>query len=138
MEVIINKLPDGTLLSGKSYQYRVVKALGQGSFGITYLATVKMVGALGALDSNMYVCIKEFFMKGNNGRQGTMVSTGNEGGFFFDYKRKFMHEASNLSRLHHPGIIKVDSTSFLGKYLANLGRDVTSRISSRSSLQRTN
>lgn len=107
MEEIINKLPDGTLLSGKSYQYRIVRALGQGSFGITYLATVKMVGALGVLDSNMYVCIKEFFMKGNNGRQGTMVSTGSDGGFFFDYKRKFMHEASNLSRLHHPGIIKV-------------------------------
>ena len=107
MEEIINKLPDGTLLTGKSYQYRIVRALGQGSFGITYLATVKMVGALGVLDSNMYVCIKEFFMKGNNGRQGTMVSTGSDGGFFFDYKRKFMHEASNLSRLHHSGIIKV-------------------------------
>lgn len=57
---IINCLTKGTILHGKSYDYEIVKALGQGSFGITYLASVKMRGELGAIDA--FVAIKEFFM----------------------------------------------------------------------------
>ena len=50
-----------TLKNGK---YKVVKTLGQGSFGITYLATtrVSMDGQLGKLDVDVNVTIKEFFM----------------------------------------------------------------------------
>ena len=58
---IKNPLPLGTILKGKSYNYCIEKALGQGSFGITYLASVKMQGALGELDSSIHVAIKEFF-----------------------------------------------------------------------------
>ena len=46
-----------TLKNGK---YKVVKTLGQGSFGITYLATtrVSMDGQLGKLDVDVNVTIK--------------------------------------------------------------------------------
>ena len=33
-----NTLAAGTLLQGKTYRYEIRKVLGQGSFGITYLA----------------------------------------------------------------------------------------------------
>lgn len=46
-------LPSGTLLQGG--KYRIERVLGQGGFGITYLATQVML--------NRQVAIKEFFMK---------------------------------------------------------------------------
>ena len=48
-----NALKPGTLLRGKSYTYTIQKDLGQGTFGITYLATtqVKITGALGEIDT---------------------------------------------------------------------------------------
>ena len=50
-------LPVNTILKGTSYNYEILKVLGQGSFGITYLASVKMAGALGAIDANIKVAI---------------------------------------------------------------------------------
>ena len=102
-----NSLPTGALLKGSSYSYRVEKTLGQGSFGITYLASVKMAGALGAIDANIKVAIKEFFMRDINGRSDSTVTSGSKGGIYDDYKRKFTREAINLSKLQHPNIIKV-------------------------------
>ena len=104
---IKNPLPTGTILKGKSYNYCIEKALGQGSFGITYIASVKMQGALGELDSSIHVAIKEFFMKETNGRNGSTVTSGSKGGLFDKYRVKFAREAENLSRLHHPNIVKV-------------------------------
>lgn len=100
-------LPKGAVLKGASYQYRIEKVLGQGSFGITYLASVKMVGTLGAIDAKMQVAIKEFFMDEVNGRLGTAVTSGSKEGLFHDYKKKFVREARNLGKLQHPNIIKV-------------------------------
>ena len=54
----MQQLTIGTLLRGGSYKIETV--LGQGSFGITYLAT--------HLALNKKVAIKEFFMKGLNSR----------------------------------------------------------------------
>ena len=102
-----NLLPTGTVLKGSSYSYRIEKTLGQGSFGITYLASVKMAGALGAIDANIKVAIKEFFMRDINGRSDTTVTSGSKGGIYDEYKRKFTREALNLSKLQHPNIIKV-------------------------------
>ena len=102
-----NTLVAGTLLHGGAYSYRIERVLGQGSFGITYLASVKMQGALGSIDANVKVAIKEFFMKEINGREGSTVTSGSKGGVFADYRKKFVREAANLSKLRHPNIIKV-------------------------------
>lgn len=100
-------LPFGAILEGALYKYKIMKVLGQGSFGITYLANVQMKGKLGTLDSNMTVAIKEFYMRDINGRDGQTVTSGNKGGLFDDYKKKFEREATNLSKLEHPNIVKV-------------------------------
>lgn len=104
---MMNELYIGTVLKGKSYQYVIERTLGQGSFGITYLASVKMAGALGAIDANIKVAIKEFFMRDINGRSDATVTSGSKGGIYDDYKKKFTREAINLSKLQHPNIIKV-------------------------------
>lgn len=99
----------GSELHGNQYKYKIKKVLGQGTFGITYLAKVVLQGQLGQLDCEVYVAIKEFFMKEINGREGTNVtsSSNTQGGLFYDYKEKFAREAKNLSRLKHPNIVKV-------------------------------
>lgn len=102
-----NSLPKGSILKGSSYIYQIENTLGQGSFGITYLASVKMAGALGAIDANIKVAIKEFFMRDINGRSDATVTSGSKGGIYDDYKSKFTREAVNLSKLQHPNIIKV-------------------------------
>ena len=64
----MNELIKGcTLQHGK---YKIVKTLGRGSFGITYLATTKiaLIGGLGKMDVTVNVAIKEFFMEEFNSR----------------------------------------------------------------------
>lgn len=99
----------GTILHGEAYDYKIMNVLGQGTFGITYKAKVEMRGALGRLDSNMYVAVKEFFMKEVNGRENSSVTSGStsNGGLFYYYRDKFEREARNLSTLSHPNIVKV-------------------------------
>ena len=105
-------LAAGTTLQGGAYRYRIERVLGQGSFGITYLAAtrVKVSGALGELETDMRVAVKEFFMKDVNGREESTVTSGSKDGLFADYKRKFRREAENLSRLRHPHIVRVLET----------------------------
>ncbi|MBU3854885.1 MAG: SEL1-like repeat protein [Candidatus Paraprevotella stercoravium] len=110
----MNHITDHTLklntsLQGKSYTYTIQKVLGQGTFGITYLATtqIKVAGALGELETTMQVAVKEFFMREINGREDNTVTSGSKGGLYDKYKQKFAHEAKNLSKLHHPNIVKV-------------------------------
>lgn len=100
-------LSKGCLLKGKSYDYYIEGVLGQGSFGITYLASARMSGELGSLNTGTRVAIKEFFMRDINGRDGTSVTSGSKHGIYKDYKRKFKREALNLSKLNHPDIVKV-------------------------------
>lgn len=102
-----NTLLQGTVLNGSSYSYLIERILGQGSFGITYLASVKIAGALGSIDAKIKVAIKEFFMRDINGRVESTVTSGNKGGLYDEYKRKFKREALNLSKLQHEHIIKV-------------------------------
>jgi hypothetical protein len=64
----MNELTKGcTLQHGK---YKIVKTLGRGSFGITYLATTKVAlsGGLGKMEVTVNVAIKEFFMEEFNSR----------------------------------------------------------------------
>lgn len=101
-------LPSGTWLNNGKYQ--IVSVLGQGTFGLTYLATtkVKMEGNLGGIEVDVKVAVKEFFLRDFNQRD-TMSGRvdGTAGELFTDYRRKFAKEARNLTKLSHPGIIKV-------------------------------
>lgn len=100
-------LKEGTRLHGKDYVYEIENVLGQGSFGITYLAKVCLKGSLGVIQGNIYVAIKEFYMVDVNSRVGTRVDSGTESGLFNAYHSRFQKEALNLARMNHPGIVKV-------------------------------
>lgn len=102
------QLTIGTLLRGGTY--KIEKVLGQGSFGITYLA--EHTGL------NRKVAIKEFFMKELNSRGDDGSITGmTDGSLSHNYCVKFQKEAINLSRLDHPNIVRVtDSFSENGTF----------------------
>lgn len=104
-----NALKPNTILHGKSYTYTIEKKLGEGTFGITYLATtrVKVSGILGELETTLQVAIKEFFMHDLNGRAGNTVTCGSKDSIYYNYKHQFVREAQNLSRFNHPHIVKV-------------------------------
>lgn len=98
-------LQSNTLLfNGK---YRIVKPLGQGGFGITYLAE-EMASPNTAVRK---VAVKEFFMKDYCDRQGnhTQVTLGTQGNrdMVERYKQKFLKEARTIARFKHPNIVKV-------------------------------
>lgn len=102
------ELKKGTLLQGGKYE--IVKKLGQGSFGITYLARAQFTshGSLGEMKVETFVAIKEFFMSEVNTRHsdGSTVE-GSQGSVFNHYKTKFRKEAENLSKLNHTDIVQV-------------------------------
>lgn len=83
--------------------YRIERMLGQGGFGITYLAW----------DMNLErrVAVKEFFPASFCGRENTtsQVTPGTQGAreIFSRYKGKFLKEARNIAKFDHPGIIKI-------------------------------
>lgn len=87
-----------TLLNGK---YRIEKVLGQGGFGITYLAIQTVLGNK--------VAIKELFMQGVNNRQDGMVTVSNNANrnLFAHQKRKFVKEAQRIAGLNNKHIVKV-------------------------------
>lgn len=95
------KLLEGTELAGG--RYVIVSTLGQGSFGITYLAEMRTPGS----KTPKRVAIKEFFMQAVNGREGTKVTSASTAGLFEYYKGKFLREAKVLSKLEHRWIVKV-------------------------------
>lgn len=96
-------LPAGTVLKGGNASYTLLKTLGQGSFGITYLAK----NIVGEDEVEQLFCIKEFFMRDINGRENTSVTSSNREGMFDYYKRKFEQESDHLSKLRHKNIVMV-------------------------------
>ena len=99
-------LPAGTILRGGTYSYRIRSVLGQGSFGITYLASTSMRGPLGEVA--VPVAVKEFFASELDSRRpdGSVLSR-TEGGVAHKYAKAFQRESLNLSGLKHPGIVNV-------------------------------
>ena len=104
-------LPHGHRLQGKKQEYVIDRVLGQGSFGITYLAKYKQQvrGEMGTASVWAQVAVKEFFMRDLNSREegsySLRESTGNS--LVSKYRRAFMREAQNLSHMRHPGIVSV-------------------------------
>ena len=94
-------LQAGTLLQGG--KYKIEKVLGQGGFGLTYLAT--QVGL------NRKVAIKEFFMREycNRDADTSQVTIGSEGSrdVVEKFRSKFVKEAQNIACLKHPYIISI-------------------------------
>lgn len=92
------------LLDGASLQegkYVIIKPLGQGGFGITYLAKHARL--------NRYVAIKEFFMKGMGSRSGSnMVITDALNKEMIDRcLKKFISEAQTISSLDNEFILSI-------------------------------
>ena len=127
-------LPSGTAL--QQGKYVIEKALGQGSFGVTYKATtqMKMAGDLGSLSAKVSVAVKEFFMGEMNVRgANSSVVEGSDISMVQNYRRKFRKEAENLSHLNHPNIVKVlsifdenNTTYYVMEYLE--GESLDGRI----------
>lgn len=94
-------LAKGTLLFHGTY--RIEGKLGQGGFGITYLATDV------ALDK--YVAIKEFFpntyCKRDTSTSRVGVATEGSREFVTKLKLKFLKEARNIAKLDHPNIVRL-------------------------------
>lgn len=104
----------GTLLRGG--KYRIVKPIGQGGFGITYKAKYRheVQEAIGKMVVESDVAIKEFFIASECERDensnAVTVPSKKKAGFIDDYRKKFVKEANNLSRLNHENIVKVIDT----------------------------
>ena len=91
---------DYTLQDGK---YKILRVLGQGGFGITYLAIQVRL--------DRKVAIKEFFMKDFCERDETtsQVTLGTAGSreTVNSCRKKFLKEAKHIALLDHPNIIRI-------------------------------
>ena len=111
------QLNKGASLQGN--KYKIISLLGQGGFGITYLAEQTSLGRK--------VCIKEFFMKEYGERTttpaaedaptaivddatvltGVSAVTSAAAEIMGRYKEKFIKEAKTIAKLDHPGIVRI-------------------------------
>ncbi len=97
----MEQLKTNTILQGG--KYKIERVLGQGGFGITYLAL--------QISLQRKVAIKEFFMSDLCSRETNTLylktCTGESEKHVKLYRNKFIKEARNLARLHHSNIINV-------------------------------
>ena len=139
------QLQPGTVIHGTHNDYRIERVLGQGSFGITYVANVRLKGRLGAIESAAMVAIKEFFLRDVSCRNGLRVFSVSDSTLCSDYRRDFLREAQNLSRLDNDHIVKVletieenDTVYYVMEYLSggNLDQHIFShgKLSCREAL----
>lgn len=139
------QLQPGTVIHGTHNDYRIERVLGQGSFGITYVANVRLKGRLGAIESAAMVAIKEFFLRDVSSRNGLRVFSVSDSTLCSDYRRDFLREAQNLSRLDNDHIVKVletieenDTVYYVMEYISggNLDQHILShgKLSCREAL----
>lgn len=97
----MQQLQPGTTLQGG--KYKIEKVLGQGGFGITYLAEHDML--------ECKVAIKEFFFKEycNRDNETCHVTLGtlSNRDIVDRFQNKFIKEAKTIFKLHHPNIIQI-------------------------------
>ena len=97
----MQQLSEGTLLQGG--KYKIERVLGQGGFGITYLATQVLLGR--------EVCIKEFFFKQfcerDEGSSRVTLGTKSNRELVDKFMKKFIKEARTISQLDHSNIIRI-------------------------------
>ena len=97
-----HQLPAGTLLNDK---YEIIRTLGEGGFGITYLGHNKVL--------DIPVAIKEYFPQGYAVRTVTQnltvtITDKTKNSYFSEWKLKFLAEARMLAKFAHlPGIVNV-------------------------------
>lgn len=90
------QLENGAVLG----KYLIGRVLGQGGFGITYLAqdTVLQRG----------VAIKELFPDGSTRQNSSLIPPNSLGATgFLEAKTRFLEEARTLAQFNHPGIVRV-------------------------------
>ena len=92
--------PGSTLQNGK---YEIQRVLGQGGFGVTYLALQQGL--------NRIVAIKEFFMENfcvrNADTHHVTITTEGSRELVERYRNKFLKEARNIAKLEHPNIVSI-------------------------------
>lgn len=97
----MNELRNGAVLQGG--KYRIERVLGQGGFGITYLATQTMLGCK--------VAIKEFFFSDccerSSDRSRVSVITDSKKELVDKFRTKFLKEARLLLTINHSNIVRV-------------------------------
>lgn len=104
-------LPNGYLL--QKGKYKLKQVIGQGGFGITYKGIwhTEVKGSLGAMRTEVPVCIKEYFFKDYCVRDAYSFRVkvhSDTGKLLFDkFKKKLIKEAKILSEVHHPYIVNV-------------------------------
>jgi serine/threonine protein kinase len=99
-----HSLPPGSVLS----DYRIIRVLGEGGFGITYLAE--------DLQLRLQVVIKEYFPNefALRTRENTISAKSTSVGDFKKGMKRFKEEAQTLAKFNHPSIVKI-----LGYFEAN-------------------
>ena len=95
------QLSEGAVL--QDGKYRIIRVLGQGGFGITYLAENTFF--------ETRVAIKEFFPKNlcerNDSTTGARFTTNSMAETVELLRKRFLKEARNIAKLDQPGIVKI-------------------------------
>ena len=97
----MSSLKENTTLQGG--KYKIIRMLGRGGFGITYLAEQTML--------DRKVAVKEFFMKEfcERNKDTSRVTLGTESSreTVTRFREKFIKEARNIAKLDHPNIVRI-------------------------------
>lgn len=120
-------------------KYRILRVLGQGGFGITYLAEHTFLDRL--------VAIKEFFPKEycerDESTSHVTIGMKNSSELVETLKTKFLKEAKNISKLDHPGIVKIfdifqenGTAYYIMEYVE--GESLSSKIKSEGAMSEAN